>query len=334
MHACKSDAAFWQPVTVLHAVRCCLLQPVAALRPAAVACVRPAGAVCCNLLRPTACALSPLFAASAAAACLQPAAAFACSLFLSACSPLLLAVCCGCCCNLLRLLLQPAGATCLQHAVLSAACCRGCCMWPADADCSQPVMLFVQRDVLRCSLLLLPHACNLPLFCMQATVACCNLLLLYSLLQLLQPAGAAACSLLGLIAAACCRSVCNLLLPCCLPTVDVLHTAAGCCLQPVLRYSLTAACLQTADAVCLQPTDATCLQSADAAVCGLSAACLQSAAVLFAACCCCCLLAACRCSNMQSAAACQQPVLPHNQLRLLARSMLVLLLAACICCLL
>ena len=159
---------------------------------------------------------------------------------------------------------------------------------------------------------------------MQATVACCNLLLLYSLLQLLQPAGAAACSLLGLIAAACCRSVCNLLLPCCLPTVDVLHTAAGCCLQPVLRYSLTAACLQTADAVCLQPTDATCLQSADAAVCGLSAACLQSAAVLFAACCCCCLLAVCRCLNMQSAAACQQPVLPTPSFGCL--------LAACWCC--
>ena len=85
-----------------------------------------------------------------------------------------------------------------------------------------------------CNLLLLPHACRLPLFRMQATVACCNLLLLYSLLQLLQPAGTAACSLLVLVTAACYRSVCNLLLLLFACRLSLfLHAAAGCFLQPV-----------------------------------------------------------------------------------------------------
>ena len=218
--------------SLLPAAACCCTAPCCGC------CVRPAGAVCCNLLRPTACALSPLFAASAAAACLQPAAAFACSLFLSACSPLLLAVCCGCGCNLLRLLLQPAGATCLQHAVLSAACCRGCCMWPADADCSQPVMLFVQRDVLRCSLLLLPHACNLPLFCMQATVAaatccCCT-------------ACCSWCSLLVLLLAACGAGYCSLPPLCSQPAV------ADVCLQTIVAPACSCWLMLAASAA-LQP---------------------------------------------------------------------------------
>ena len=210
MHACKSDAAFWQPVTVCmqFAAACCSLL------------------LHCALLRLFACGLLVLFVATCHGQLLAPCRRYsqlllllpvaacrclACSLFLSACSPLLLAVCCGCCCNLLRPLLQPAGATCLQHAVLSAACCRGCCMWPADADCSQPVMLFVQRDVLRCSLLLLPHA---------ATCRCsaCRALWLLQPVAAVQPAAAGAvcwcCCLqpVVLVTAACHRSVRNLLL--------------------------------------------------------------------------------------------------------------------------